>query len=116
MPVEAGNVHLPIFISSQLGPTDVCVGAGLHSTDSVSQAVRLCPIERSFHEAKAPIWCPLGRPAGMKFTVDVPVFAGHCSPRKIPQHVPVFVLSAAVVTVKASFHLSHAAVVKEKAQ
>ena len=113
MPVEVGNVHLPIFISSQLGPTDVCVGAGLHSADGVSQAVRLCPIERSFHEAKAPVWSLLGRPAGMKFTVDVPVFAGHCSLCKIQQH---FVLSAAVVTVKASFHLSHDVVVKEMAQ
>ena len=89
---------------------------GLHSADGVSQAVRLCPVELSFQEAKAPIWCPLGRPAGRKFTVDVPVFAGHCSLCKIPQHVPVFVLSAAVVTVKASFHLSHDVVVKEMAQ
>ena len=51
----------------------------------------------------------------MKFTVDVPVFAGHCSLCKIQQHVPVFVLSAAVVTVKASFHISHAVVVKKMA-
>ena len=116
LPAVERDLDLVILIADQLRKIDTCHGALLGHSYHVIKARDRCSAKLLFQKAKTPIWPKLCMSSYHEVQFDVEVKLVDCSPNEVEQHVPVFVLTGAVVTVEMDVVFTEAIVVEEVVQ
>ena len=83
---------------------------------NVFKTANLCPSECPLQQPKAPIGSELSVANDEEGNGDAVIEANHHSPGKVLHHVPILVLSTAVICVQMQICFPHAVVLKEVMQ